>query len=420
MKKRLLLITRNYPFKLGNSEISFVEQELPYLKRAFDVTLLPIQANREAKSITPYDLDLSLSQYYTTKNFALLAIGSLWNFKLSDYKEFFNFRTPVASIVQLLKHHIRRQIGQKWAGEFEFRNFDIVYSFWLNPVVDGILDLSPCIPIVSRAHGYDLYEERNASNIAIRQSEIVKRLDTVFTVSKHGQLYLKNKTHLTNIETAYLGVESRTTRKNFANVGDHSDRNAIDFLSISSIDGNKRVSTIFHAIRSFASLNPAHQLSWHHFGSGPGEFELRELIRNTRQENLRIVLHGQVPKESVINFLEQCRSSIFLSASLSEGLPVSMLEASSFGLPIVGTKVGGVAEVITEKTGWLISIDNFVTDFVKLFSKTSLDEIVSKSIGAIDQQRSVFDKNRNYGSFVTRLEAIASRNYVNLPAKRSS
>lgn len=49
-----------------------------------------------------------------------------------------------------------------------------------------------------------------------------------------------------------------------------------------------------------------------------------------------------------------CAADVFLLTSLSEGIPVTFIEAMCCGLPVVSTDVGGVAEVVVHgETGWL-------------------------------------------------------------------
>ena len=49
---------------------------------------------------------------------------------------------------------------------------------------------------------------------------------------------------------------------------------------------------------------------------------------------------------------------IFINVSSSEGLPVAIMEAISFDIPIIATNVGGTSEIVTPETGILIAPDS--------------------------------------------------------------
>jgi len=71
----------------------------------------------------------------------------------------------------------------------------------------------------------------------------------------------------------------------------------------------------------------------------------------------RLGVHGQVcllgDRKDVPEILAEC--DVFALSSVAEGIPLTLLEAMAAGLPIVATRVGGVAEVVVDGvTGTLV------------------------------------------------------------------
>jgi glycosyltransferase involved in cell wall biosynthesis len=78
--------------------------------------------------------------------------------------------------------------------------------------------------------------------------------------------------------------------------------------------------------------------------------ELRKQIEELRLEGV-VRLLGQV--QDIPSLLT--RASVFTLASLTEGIPLTILEAMASGLPVVATRVGGNPEVVAdEETGLLV------------------------------------------------------------------
>ena len=42
---------------------------------------------------------------------------------------------------------------------------------------------------------------------------------------------------------------------------------------------------------------------------------------------------------------------LFLTVSANEGIPVSIMEAQSFGIPVIATDVGGISEIVNNVNG---------------------------------------------------------------------
>ena len=84
---------------------------------------------------------------------------------------------------------------------------------------------------------------------------------------------------------------------------------------------------------------------------GTGETERQRSLERLAEENLNLSLCG-----SFTSFADLPLSiySAYLFTSRFEGMPTVLINAAAAELPIVASNVGGVAELVTQKTGWLI------------------------------------------------------------------
>jgi glycosyltransferase involved in cell wall biosynthesis len=121
-------------------------------------------------------------------------------------------------------------------------------------------------------------------------------------------------------------------------------------VSCSSIYPLKQVDYIARLIFSLKE-----NIEWVHFGDGT-DFELVKSITLSAPKNIKCKLMGYVNNQNVMKYYSSNNIDLFISSSKSEGLPVSMMEAISFGIPILAKKVGGVGEiVIDEVTGFCMN-----------------------------------------------------------------
>ncbi|QUW21218.1 glycosyltransferase [Sporosarcina sp. Marseille-Q4063] len=93
----------------------------------------------------------------------------------------------------------------------------------------------------------------------------------------------------------------------------------------------------------------------HIYGEGPAKKSLKNLINIYDMED-RIVLKGQT--ENIQSALTQ--SSFFVLSSKAEGLPMSLIEAQSCGLPCISTDCApGIREILDEyKNGYIAPVDD--------------------------------------------------------------
>ena len=79
---------------------------------------------------------------------------------------------------------------------------------------------------------------------------------------------------------------------------------------------------------------------------GGDQSKLKQLAIKMDVES-QVEFLGQLPHEQVFSWLEQI--DIYIQPSLTEGLPRSVIEAMSMGVPVYGSNVGGMSELISEK-----------------------------------------------------------------------
>jgi glycosyltransferase involved in cell wall biosynthesis len=117
-------------------------------------------------------------------------------------------------------------------------------------------------------------------------------------------------------------------------------------------DPEKRHETLLRATRLL--LDDGVEVEVWLAGSGPLEERMQELARELQVEHAVRFL-GFVPNARLQEWLAAGRIDLVVLPSDAEGLPVSLIEALAHGVPAVGTRVGGVAELLGDGCGELVA-----------------------------------------------------------------
>jgi len=122
-------------------------------------------------------------------------------------------------------------------------------------------------------------------------------------------------------------------------------------------------------------------------GRGPLERALRERHRALGLDQ-RFTFLGQ--RDDVLRLL--VGSDVFLLASRQEGLPVVLMEATSVGMPIVATAVGGVPQVLTDGTDGLVVPPGDPVALAAATERLAADPGLRERLGRAARERSaMFD-----------------------------
>jgi glycosyltransferase involved in cell wall biosynthesis len=128
-------------------------------------------------------------------------------------------------------------------------------------------------------------------------------------------------------------------------------------------------------------------------GGGPYRAELEKLARRTDCSS-SILFLGQKKQAELIEILSA--TDIFVNPSYSEGLPTSVMEAASIGLPIIATDVGGTREIITTgKTGILVQardMGQLAEELCRLCADAELRGKLGKNARILAERKFDWDK----------------------------
>ncbi len=400
-KTRIILITNSFPF--GKGEASFILPELPYLLKHFDVTVV----SRNGKDEKTADLDESIEvfRYAPSRVTALSLIskaGALFN--MSVIKQLFANPKKAA---QTLKFVLR---GAHLAGYVKkirkkYNQPVIYYTYWNDYAAYGVSRFCKRNgdKVISRIHGGDLYLRPTNNCFLPFKREIASREDRIVFISNTGRKYFID-TYMPkceeNLSVFYMGVD------NELGIGHGSDDDVLRIVSLSNVTFGKRVQLIPEAL----SLIDEQRVEWVHFGDGEEMPELKEAVKLLdSKSNISYRLTGNVPNDDVKSYFLNSPVDLLVNVSYSEGLPVSMMEAASFGIPIVATDVGGVSEVVTADNGFLIDRDFEPRDLAKcLLDYKNLSEACKENMHTASRRiwEEKFVACTNYSRFAEMLKSL--------------
>jgi glycosyltransferase involved in cell wall biosynthesis len=150
-------------------------------------------------------------------------------------------------------------------------------------------------------------------------------------------------------------------------------------------------------------------------GDGPFRAEIQQaIIRFGLESHVRLL--GYRASNEVREALGLCRG--YVSPSLAEGLPVSLLEAMALGRPVISTNVGAIPELVEHKKhGWLISAGS--VDELAIALREMLHTPVDILTEMGRQGRTAVIRRHDAGDEALKLASLITGKKRRLTAKRS-
>ncbi|MCM1503633.1 MAG: glycosyltransferase [Muribaculum sp.] len=369
MERTLVLFTTTFPFRNITEEV-FLLPELKALEREFDRIILVPQirhGEQDAKFSAKVEVDTFIAD--------------------SPFSKFKALKSPYLLNTEVLKHfsHLAREsksVGRFLSGSFFCMNAKcysdmiekwiktkcldpdktIFYTFWFDHITSAlsiIANMHKSMHIVTRAHGFDIYDDQVKFRSHIFRGETLANLSAVYPASEYAAQYLREQypDHAGHIMSRTLGSTKRYPE--VLSKAHTPDENVWTLLSCARVAKEKRVDRCFAFVRALAQAYPFKTVNWIHIGDGPLMTELKKELANTDlPHNLTIDLRGALSNDDVhrVYATEQIDWSMLLSDS-EGGCPITVCESLSYGVPVIGTTVGGIPQIVCPEVGVLVSPD---------------------------------------------------------------
>lgn len=359
MMKKLLLITEVFPF--GSGEISFISPELPKLAERFEVT---VAASNVSSSTQTAEMPEGVRALNFRRTLWKILCGFVCGVISQEvWRE--SKGKSAAVFIQTLRWFVAAYCFERGYRKYVKNNGepDVIYSYWHTAPLYGVLraGVSKKTLVVTRAHGYDLFAERTDTGFMPFKRKIDAQIDRVILACGAAKdYYIENYSvsEPAKCEVSYLGADNEL-------IAPYSPSETLRLVSCSYLVPVKRVSLLIEALSAVTCC----RVKWVHIGGGMLEHELRKLAHEQLDGKVDWEITGSVDNTAVRERLMSEPFDFFVSVSESEGgVPISIVEAASFAIPIAAADAGGIREIAGD-AGVLFPRDSSAEEIAGVFSR---------------------------------------------------
>jgi glycosyltransferase involved in cell wall biosynthesis len=238
--------------------------------------------------------------------------------------------------------------------------FDIVHSHfvWSSGYVGMKLKEKYKVPLVVTGHGFDVYKLPFKNEFWKKKTkEILEKVDYITTVSQFNRNCLEEigirRSKINIIANGYTADIFAPADKKLARKELGIDSHSKVLLSVGNLEKIKGYDLLIKSIDKIKG--DYSDLKVYILGSGSQYKQLKKLISVLGLESI-VFLMGAKPHDQISKWMNA--SDLFIISSRVESFSVVLLESLACGVPVVGTKVGVIPEVLSPDSGFVVETNN--------------------------------------------------------------
>lgn len=393
---------------------SFLENEIDYVKKWHNIAAILISCDdtkeRVGKILQKHGISPEVVFTYKKRYWNVFKLIR-WLFRKEVRSEIitkcFTGEKKLKRLAYVVLYGMYAMSLEKTIKKIPFHSNNIcLYSYWMSVTAYALAYLKTKekysgFKMICRAHGFDLYKERSSMNYIPFRSFINEQLDLISFISGNGRSYFEREfPEPHNKQVSYLG-----TKNPFHILKQIGAKSEICIASCSSIIQLKRLDLIISVMAGLDGI----PIRWIHLGSGELMGEMKSLA-SSKLAGTSVVYEfiGQVSNSEILGIYQNNDVDFFINLSDTEGLPVSIMEAMSMGIPVIARTVGGIAEIVCKDSGLLLDgrWDDRNYQTIRDFVKCRIDDMAKYqglSKASFEIWKSKFNAEKNYSEFFANL-----------------
>jgi glycosyltransferase involved in cell wall biosynthesis len=200
--------------------------------------------------------------------------------------------------------------------------------------------------VLYHCHGSEIKNFYRNSNSLFKWiiQHFISHVDLLICLSKHWEEFFRENFKVRNIIVLENIVEPASEKKQLRKI-----TLPLKVLYLGYIGNRKGIFDLLDVLREHReSFEGQMEL----IVGGNGEIKRLEDYLNTHNLHSLVKYEGWVAGEKKQRLLAE--SDVFILPSYNEGLPLSILEAMSYNMPIISTPVGGITEIVLDNVNGFI------------------------------------------------------------------
>lgn len=346
---KICYITAQTPW--GKAEPFILEELLEAKNQGFNFLIIPRNPPKEifhkkAKELLEKTIWLPLINFRMVVKFflALFTKPTLWKTLTKTIRHSRNLIILIKNLAVFPKGLLISQIVQR-------ENINHIHAHWgaTTATMAYFVSQFTNIPWSFTLHRWDI-KENNMLKEKVKSAQFVR------CISEHGKKELfeiVDKKYQKKTKVIHMGVRTPLDIKTFSK--NKKVFTMITPANLLKIKGHRYLikaclNLLKQGIKNFQCI---------FFGEGILKNELESLIKE-RGLTAYIKTAGAIPHEKLVGMYQNKKIDLVILPSITtnkgehEGIPVSLMEAMAYGIPVISTNTGGIPELLSDRAGIMV------------------------------------------------------------------